>query len=627
MIFAPSLATFVAALAPMTTVSPAPQDAQGDQDLLLFYCAGADALFVDEKDRGLLEALRLVDDRLVELPRELGGDPIPPDVLPLVARMLEGPMRLRAGIGTEEIAGLPFPFFAQLTLPSADNAGAREISGRIARLMEMGGMPPGDADPNGLTAMPLPVPAWYGARGDDFVMALGKTVDTAPHFGALGLPDGVKPSMAFRMDYGGIMETVMDVAEMSGEDPSEIQQIVDMMGLDGLDIRWAMGSDDRRAYSVATMQGYAATMRDMGTLPEAPLSQRAIGAVPMDAVWAYLATSNLQGTVDMVLAMLEEPLRQEGMDDPIEALAQFTGIHLENDIIRHMGSSFGAYTSDSTGGGGLLSLVIFFDLKDAESLGETADRIEEMLNGIAQAEAEGYVRTSSWESEGSEFTSLTFPGLPIPFEPTISFTDGFMFVGLTPQATLAAVAQARSGGTNVTHNKRFQYQMAGSTDDLFALSFVETARLLRDGYGVTSLMCSALANATRSPHDPSRSAGMILPPYRELSNGAIASVMTARLSGDDLVQETRSDRSLLVNMTALVGAITSGPLAPLALAIPFGLFVGQEPEAEFLAAELQAREHDIWEEEIIEETEWEEEPIIHEVSDHNETEVEVGDGR
>src|SRR5690606_23087664 len=75
---------------------------------------GLDAFLVDEKDARLLAALSMIDDRLAELPGELGDMDAPPGVLPIVRRMIEGPMSLRVLAQDEAIAGMMVPLFGEL---------------------------------------------------------------------------------------------------------------------------------------------------------------------------------------------------------------------------------------------------------------------------------------------------------------------------------------------------------------------------------------------------------------------------------------------------------------------------------------------------------------------------------
>ena len=117
--------------APGTLAAPA-----DDQEVFAMYSAGAPKLLSDPRDRNLLAALSMLDERLAELPQETGGEvKFPPDVVPLLARLIGGPMSLRVGIGSEPIDGMPVPIFAQVSLPEADPETAQATAGRIASLL------------------------------------------------------------------------------------------------------------------------------------------------------------------------------------------------------------------------------------------------------------------------------------------------------------------------------------------------------------------------------------------------------------------------------------------------------------------------------------------------------------
>src|SRR5687767_1229314 len=71
-IAASSITSALAAQAPARDAPPAAQQ----QHAITFYSAGLEGILVDPKDKGLAEALRLIDERVFELPGEL-DQPIP----------------------------------------------------------------------------------------------------------------------------------------------------------------------------------------------------------------------------------------------------------------------------------------------------------------------------------------------------------------------------------------------------------------------------------------------------------------------------------------------------------------------------------------------------------------------
>lgn len=556
------------------------QDATAaDEELLSFYCAGAEKVFVDPKDAALLAALRLLDDRLMELPHELHKEhEIPPDAIPMLTRMFSGPISLRIGISGEAMPGMPLPIFAQLAMPELSEGEAGEVAARVGRLLELAGMPPAQFDANGMAAFPGPFPAWFGSEAGNFVMAVGKTTDPVVDPSGHGLPAGVEPTLYVNVDYARFFEVGMGFAEAyGGEDMADVSEMLTLFGLDKLRFEVASGSDAERSHSIMRMPGYAKTMRDTGTMPAGPMSLDALRFIPQDAVWAYAGAVNMRGGMELAMKMAKEDFAEAtGGGDPLEMIAgMLGGVHLMDDLVDHLGTSYGMYASDTTGGGGFLSMVMFMELAAPDEFYDSQETLSGMLNAIASAQAMGYVQARYWEHEGTDYQTLTFPGLPVPFEPTIAHAKNYMFMGITPAATMAAVAQAKSGTKSLLDNARFMEQLPGDLEGAYAMSFFDSPRLIKDGYGMVSLMCSALVNATRSPSNPQRDAGVIIPPYHELAAGAKATVSLVTIEGEDYVQRYQGDRSVLVGATSGLGFLGSSPLLLLVPAIALAGMNGQ----------------------------------------------------
>jgi hypothetical protein len=168
--------------------------------------------------------------------------------------------------------------------------------------------------------------------------------------------------------------------------------------------------------------------------------------------------------------------------------------------------------------------------------------------------ARGYVEMRDWTSGDQKLTTLTFPGLPIPLEPTFAIHDGWIFKGLTPQAVLGAIDQAK-GKTSLLDNAAMTEMASGPLEDLMSFGWLDAPALLSDGYGWTAALGAMLSNGVRSPRDSSRGAGLIVPPFNRLAAGAKPTVLLGRMVGADLVATGQTDRSVLVNATAMFGVI------------------------------------------------------------------------
>ena len=169
-------------------------------------------------------------------------------------------------------------------------------------------------------------------------------------------------------------------------------------------------------------------------------------------------------------------------------------------------------------------------------------------------------------------------------------TENYAIFGMSPSAVIAAAGQVNSGaGTSLLANSDFMEQLPGRGAEgamagVHSVDWVNTPRLMRDGYSAVALLCSGLSNAVRSPKDQSRSAGLILPPMNALAAGAKGMVSVGRVVGNDLRAEMRGDRSQLVNATGIMGYMANSPVGPLVAA----MFLGSAVAPRIAQAEQQA---------------------------------------
>ena len=96
------LATMACASGGGTSADPAWLEEAGDFDLdgsaLVIHSGGWDEIFSDPRDAGLRQALALLDERLLELPGELGGGAPPPGTVEFLCEALSAPWTLRVDL-------------------------------------------------------------------------------------------------------------------------------------------------------------------------------------------------------------------------------------------------------------------------------------------------------------------------------------------------------------------------------------------------------------------------------------------------------------------------------------------------------------------------------------------------
>jgi len=563
-------------LASTAALQPAPQQEARVTPLLSLTGQGCEALLVDPKDQPLREALGLLGARLLELPEEIPDFDAPPGLLPLVLRLLDGPGSLTIGESSRAVAGMPLPLVGELRLVRPDAADARDLSGELVAFLGDMGLELGERPESGAWVMPAPLPLWMGDEGRHVFLRLGAEGGVEPASQRDLLPEGAQVAFSGMLDYGTAMELVSSVAA-GDPDFDEMMEMLAGFGMDDFSIAWACGTDDERTHFVIEMPGWAAAAEAAGLVPPGELQPETVALIPADATWASAMTFDLAGAAELYRGIARD---MAGVDLD-ELIREHTGLDLEADLVAPWGGAAVFYAADSTGGGGLFSTVTVVELADREAFARTFGTLERHLAELGQQELEGYLRVSHFEDRGLDFGVLSFPGLPIPFELCFTTTEDYAVFGLTPGAVSAAVLQIRSEGAGLIDNPHFQAQL-GEVEGIQALSWVNTPRLLQDGYGLTSLMCSALANGVRSPADPGREPGRLMPTFAELRRGAKGMLTVSRRVGDDYRSETRMDRSQLVNATGTVGYLCNSP---------FTLLVGAGIGAGLVVPEVMKAQH------------------------------------
>lgn len=548
-------------------------------DGVMVWSAGADAWFVDEKDEELHSALSMIDTRLAELPEQIEEPDFPLDALLFALDVMASPMSLRLAIEKEALPG-ELPFRAQLTVEPCNGEDSAAMAERLATILNQYGVPSlGKSEAvHGLQMVPLgPMSAYHGALGNELVIAVNDVATDMPKLGSLDLPESVRPIFAFKVDYrqiGDAMAQAMQFAAASagGDAQASDAALAGMMWMKDTTVQGGIGYGADRLYGASRTQNYVTAAKASDLLPSGPLTEREIAMIPSDATWAAIWRMNPQGIMTVMRQAIAAQVKEEsGADmDPFALLEAFTGFDIEADLFDTFGETAGAYTSDTTGGGGWTSLVAFSAVKDEKKMRQTLAWAESEINSLAAAQAEGYVALRVRHVDGQHISTLTFPGLPVPMEVSYALANGYVYFALSPQALLAAIRHSKDGHDGLASNPRFVEVAGKDLDDLYSLSFMDTPRFLRDGYSLVGMGCAALDNALRSKSDAARDPGIVMPSYPALEKGSKAFAQLGRIDGDDMVVTWQADRSMLVNacgVSGLFGGVSgvSAMLAPVFL--------------------------------------------------------------
>ncbi len=537
------------------------------QTLIAFESATLSGLMAHPKDEGLRRAIEMIPIRLRELPREIPDlDQAPEGIFDLIDLAFEGPYRLAVvSQGADPETGMP-RISAQLAFGSGNQAGAQAASAALSGMLA--DVPQIQRDDNGVMHIATPggdvrIGAfegdggswWFGARlGDQALIA-----------GALdGLPNSPRGDMLMHgsMDLSSVIAPMkMMGAMMAGGDPEaaaamafvENLGVLDMLSLPMDTVAWRDGAG---VHARSVMHNARASMEKLG-FADVALTPEQVSAIPADALAASITQSDM-GTLLGVLEMARSlgPEAQQALD----AFTEATGVDLENDLIASLDGAFAVYSSESTGGGGLMSWVALAGVKDHETMRGALRKLNQTANAMASEipfdPSEGrYLRIGHTRIAGTDLLTFETPGLPMPFSPTIALTERWLVIGASKQAAFAAAKQAAGNGDGgLLTSGAFTQQWSQGLDGVIQLHFVDARRTMRKGYGFTTLIGTLLENGVRSPLGDERGPGMVVPTYNELADGTRAIVKVLRWEGDDLVTTANTDGSSLVNMAGVVGA-------------------------------------------------------------------------
>ena len=534
--------------------------------VFVLHQTGVDRLLSDPRDAGLLRALSLLGPRLAELLEEYGTEPLPEGLVELVLDLGMAPKTIRFGLG--EVASaeeLVAASRGDLRFESASPEEARAWLARLHGLLAGAGLESAEAPGRpGVRRYDLEQTALeLEARGEpdgsgSLSIRLGEPLAGEVDPGGFGLPAGAELRVGLRLDLGAMAPAIDLALESLGEEAQPVRHKLAALGIGGehpYGIQFASGYDGERLHHSTRQVNWVPMARALDAFVIEPLSEADLRRVPADATLVSLSRANIAASFDA--------LQVPGQPDPFALLTTLIGLDLRRDVIETLGETFGLYLSDTTGGGGVTSGVLFATVKERERLAASLRRIAELIQLMGMTQAQGRVTVRDWEHAGGACMTLVTPGLPVPLEPSLGFGGDAVFLALSPASLVAALDHAASGEAGLAGAPRFRDLAGDSLEGVQGVTFVDTPRMARDGYGMVSHLYSALANGLRASgpgaaelSDP----GVLMPSFHEVLERCVPHVALARVSGNDLVLTGQGDSSVTANLAALFG----GPLLDLA---------------------------------------------------------------
>jgi len=597
--------------------------------MMSFEHTGCETMFPSAKDQGLSRALHMLPERLKEIlayaQQEGGAPPIPPEMIDTACAALTGPMRMIVtNRGFDQQTGFPLIGVVMSWRFSGEEAEQRvqavhaQIDGVRQQVPQQVPAAASQKFP-GMTALQLPFGVvHYGPRKAAdawrYEIIFGDVTDADAIFEDAfpASPAGLKTVMHGSFDLRAVTPLVRFLGGMAAMAVPNGRQMLEaleergVIGPEAMSFEFVHGFDDRGgAVSMLTSRRAARFLEGLGAATQ-PITAADIAVVPADAVVASIEKMDLMAFWERVKAVA--PPAADALNEFERQFAEATGLSLTSDLLSTLGTTSVFYISHSTGGNSLLSSVVLVSLADAARFKSSWSKMVGLVNQQAQHIEMGpmAIRLAQFERDGVAYTQFRLLGGPLPLEPTFAVVGHWMVAGATSAACTAAVAQVKSGAnSHLGSNPAFKANMwevpgSGGPSKLF---FIDSGATIADGYPAMSLACSALANTVRSPVSD-REPGMVLPTLTELKSGAKPVILMVYMQGHDMVIESHSDSSLLVNMAGMLGA---GDVAPLLI----GGFIGGGVAAKATAEEFEHRLH--WERQM------------RESEDHEEADFELDD--
>jgi hypothetical protein len=515
--------------------------------MLEFRCVGLYSWPVSDADQQMMDAVKLLRERLVDLAGELDLEPFQGQAMLAGWDVLMSDTALSLDANENGIAA------SLVFVPGSTSS--ESLYNQVTGFAGMSGLEMDILTPTSSEMMGPMGPIVLGHDDDRLWVSMGEGEQVSMDIPRGDLPNGVTPLMAGRMDIGGLINFfVPDLADMFANEPAmAYNPMMAFIGPDAPVIEFGVGTSDDQMHMTSRMIDAGKHSEALGMSQDVFFEKSDFKRVPKDAV----RLAAFQVSISTMLGAIEMAMEEAGSDEYAE-FSEELGVDLIDEILGNLGDKLMFYQSESTGGGGLLSAVLLVDLNDAAEFGNAHRKLVDRLNTLAAEEIDGYARVQSWRNSGIDSFTITAPGLPIPFEPSWAIDENTLIVALSPGSLEVAVAQIQLGSNqSIVDNRAFRKSVLSRMPKgkAYAVSYYDAARLSKKGYGMTSLLMSALANSARSPKNPDRVVGSIMPSYASFTKDIEPSATVSWWDGDDFRTHYIGDESMLIQLSTGLGAI------------------------------------------------------------------------
>lgn len=330
-------------------------------------------------------------------------------------------------------------------------------------------------------------------------------------------PDGV---LVAYIDTRGVISLIDQAIEAEGN-PAEVietwQKVRSALGLDGLNAAaWSSGFDGKDWRGDLFIGAPAPRVGLLALFEGDPITDAQLEAVPAEATWMMAARFDLGVLLDTVRQAVGEisPDAAPMIEQALAQANQMTGVNLEADLIRGLGSAWFAYADPGATGSGMMGVCLVNELNEPQKVEQALTSLQALANAMmGQMGAEAGMRVRFLTSTDQDMTMHSL-GVPL-LSPTWSVYEGRLYVGMYPQVVMTAGDRIRAGGGSIVTNEKFKAvraRLGGS--QATAISFADLPATAEGSYP-NLVMMSQLAGGFL-PMFGGDSMPMLLPPFSRI---------------------------------------------------------------------------------------------------------------
>ncbi len=307
----------------------------------------------------------------------------------------------------------------------------------------------------------LPDDLYYGAIGDHFVLAIGRSTIEKIVAGI----DGVKPSLAdsqrmklprariggsertraytLYLDAGRLITHARALLPMITQGDEEaagfLTALIDGLGLARLQsIVWEQHYDKQGCRSGTYVYSGGDQSGPLAKHVGKPLTDDDLACIPRAPHWAFAANLDLAGIYRQVLSVVKS-FDAEFHADMTAAIGKFENdldLELDADLLALIGDTLVAYDAPENGGIFITGITGVVESSNPDRLRRSLRKI---VRAIADAAGSDAVSVQKRPYRGHTIEFVNVPGVPMPVAPAWAAHENRVIIAMYPQMVMAAL--------------------------------------------------------------------------------------------------------------------------------------------------------------------------------------------